>query len=99
MSEELTRLDTANRALALVKTAMEAKKISDFAVALEVLAIRQRNAQAQSYAHAIHADALRLEGEFLAVEKCPAGRPRYNPSTGWSDFPTGQPEIPRHQLQ
>ena len=61
----LARVDKARLLLAEAKTAGEAKRIADMAKAAEIFAIKQKSKEAQEYAHAVHIDALRLEGQFL----------------------------------
>lgn len=65
MANEIAKLDSARQALAEVSTAAQAKKIADIAKAAEIYALKQGSKEAADYAHQIHADALRLEGDFL----------------------------------
>lgn len=65
MQQELIRLDRARSELLMVSDAMGAKRISDIAKGLELVAIRQKDDEVIAYAHRIHADALRLEGQYL----------------------------------
>lgn len=67
MQQELIRLDRARSELLKVSDAMGAKRIADIAKGLELVAIRQKDDEVIAYAHRIHADALRLEGDYLSM--------------------------------
>lgn len=85
MKQELIKLDRARQILATVSSAMEAKKVADVARGLEVVAARQKDEEVMRYAREIHADALRLEGHFLANHKARPGPKRSNNSVTQGD--------------
>lgn len=65
----LQKVTAARALLAEAATAAQAKRVADIAKAAEVFALKQGSKEAAEYAHQVHADALRLEGEFLAIQE------------------------------
>ena len=79
--DSVVRFDRAQAALSKVTSALEAKKISDLSKAAEVYAIRQGDKDLQARAHRTHIEALRIEGDWLAVEKNRGGQPKRTGNT------------------
>jgi N6-adenosine-specific RNA methylase IME4 len=65
----LARVTTARQLLFEASTAAQAKKVSDIAKSAEIFALKQGSKEAAEFAHEIHADALRLEGQYLQQQE------------------------------
>lgn len=94
----LVRLDRASSELMKADSAVAAKRVADVAKGLEIVAIRQKDETVMRYAHRVHANALRLEGEFLAVNKNEGGRPKKTGTPRKPVSENGSPTLKSQQI-